>query len=603
MSASAPTATRELSAEEKQELEAATEIASLVRRVLDGARTFPPGHKTLVGYYATLHQRITAALTGALDLDELALGVTPLGFKWRGELLNPAESLADSFTHALFLDGVHQLAFSRGLTAQDLDTLIAIWRATLDGKLGDTHTFCTRFWEADLQTVHVLAVETFSEGTTGEGKQKSELQVVVDTLASGGVGAWAGSTSSVAGASGVYTGSVSRVSRITRSDLEQLRAQGIPELSEQDLARFEASERAPVQSLSPDELTRLAHDLAARATQQIERATDALFNSGVRASPEELLALKRAFSMVLGAMVRQGLLPRLKDVLARRVVAAREGEVSELPARFEVLGQLMGSLLSPVVLEPLVAALDDEAHAPDVLAVLRFLPAGAATTLLSWLPVPEKPAARRALADAVVAHGPAAEELTERLGWADEETALELLHVAQSLGAEASWPVRKVGLGHPSAAVRRAAVSNLPKELILKHRAELVPLLASPDADVRGPLFAPFIAAKETSAVAALGTLLRRVKVDDTERRRVIVALGTLGGPEAAGVLRQEYTQAKDEDLKVACINALAHAGDEKARPLLEEAAGKLFGGGEAKKAAQAALKRLDFLKKAGAPK
>ncbi|MEW5742975.1 MAG: HEAT repeat domain-containing protein [Myxococcota bacterium] len=589
----------ELTADQQAELDAATEVAALVRRVLDGARTFPPGHKTLVGYYATLHERLTALLNGPLDLDELSLGVTPLGFKLFGRVMNPAESLGDSFTHALFLDGVHQLVFSKGLTASDLETLIAIWRATLDGKLGDTHTFCTRFWEADLQTVHVLAVETFSEGATSEGKQKSELQVVVDTLSSGG-GGYGGSTSSIAGTSGIYSGSVSRVSRITRNDLEQLRAQGMPDLTDQDLARFDATERARVESLSPAELTKLAEDLAARTAQQIERATDALFQSGIRASPEELLNLRRAFSLVLSAMVKAGLLARMREVLTRRVVAAREGDVNDMAARFEVLGQLMGSLVAPVVLEPLVAALDDEAQAPHALAVLRFLPGGASSVLLSWLSLPEKPAARRALSDAIVAHAPSAEELKERMGWADEETALELLHIANALGVEASWPVRKVGLAHPSPAVRRAAVSNLPKELVLAHKAELAPLLASPDPDIRGPLFAPFIAAKEPTAAPALGTLLRRVKVDDAERRRVIVALGTLGGSEACGVLRSELTQAKDEELKLACINALAHAGDEKARPLLEEAAGKLLGGGEVKKAAQAALKRLDFLKKAG---
>lgn len=595
-------AKEELSAEEKAELEAALEIASLVRRVLDGSRTFPPGHKTLVGYYTSLHDKLAHVMSddGALGLDEVALGVTPLGFKWLGHVLQPAESIADSFTHALFLDGVHQLVFSKGVTREDLEALMDIWRATLDGKLGDTHTFCTRFWEADLATVHMMAIETFSEGGTSEGKQKSELQVVVDTLSAGGYGASSGAVSSIAGTAGVQAGTMSRVSRISRTDLEALRANGIPELSDQDLARFDSSERAKVEGLTPDELTKLAAELAQRGAQQIERATDALFQAGVRASPGELSSLRRAFAVVLGAMVKQGMLGRLRETLTRRVVAAREGDPNEMVARFEVLSQLMGSLLLPMVLEPLVAALDSPDHAQDVLAVLRFLPAGAASVMLSWLSLPETPAARRLLADAIVPHAPSPEELAERMAWADEETALELLHVALALGDDAAWPTRKAGIGHLSAAVRRASVSQLPKELVVKHKAVLVPLLASPDADVRGPLFAPLMAAREPTAATALATLLRRVKVDDTERRRVIVALGTLGGQDACGALRNELMQAKDAELKVACINALAHAGDEKARPMFEEAAGKLLGGGEVKKAAQAALKRLDFLKKGG---
>lgn len=594
--------TRERSAEEKAELEAAAEVASLIRRVLDGARTFPPGHKTLVGYYATLHERVLGTLTGALDLDELVLGVTPLGFKYLGEVLQPAESIADSFTHALFLDGVHQLAFDRSVTPEDLHTLIDIWRATLDGKLGDTHTFCTRFWEADLATVHVLAVETFSEGVTPEGKQKSELQVVVDTLSAGGYGSVGDTASAIAGSAGPVSGSATRVSHISHADLERLRANGLPELTEQDLARFDAAERAAVEGLSAQELSTLAADLAARSAAQIERATDALFQAGVRATPDELERLRGAFALVLGAMVKAGMLERLRETLAHRVVAAREGDLNDMAARFEVLSQLMGSLLSPVVLEPLVKALDDEQAAPHVLAVLRFLPAHAATTLLSWMGLPDLPSARRALSDAIVSHAPAADELAQRVGWADEETALELLYIALKLGEERAWPVRKAGLGHPSPRVKKAAVSNLPKDVVVAHKAELVPLLSSPDPEVRGPLFAPLMATREPALAPALATLLRRVKIDDTERRRVIVALGTLGGAEACAALRQEYGLAKDVELKVACVNALGAAGDEKARPLLEEAAGKLLGGGDVKKAAQAALKRLDYLKKAGGP-
>jgi hypothetical protein len=594
---SAPAAEVTLTAEQKLELEAATEIASLIRRVLDGARTFPPGHKTLVGYYEHLHERARALIGALHDTDELGLGVTPLGFKSVGQVLSPAENIADSFTHALFLDGVNQLILSAELTLPDLQVLIDIWRSTLDGKLGETHTFCTRFWEADLDTIHVNAVETFSEGmSTAEGKQKTELQTVVDNLTTGG--GYSGSTSTLTGSSGIYVGSTSRVSHITRADLELLRANGIPELTEADLARFDAAERAAVEGLSGGELSQMAEDLAQANTLQIERATDALFQSGVRASPEELISLRRAFALVLGAMVKAGLIGRLKDLLGRRVLGARQGDPSELAARFEVLSQLMNTLLYPVVLEPLVVALDDEAQRPHVLAVLRFLPAHAASTLLSWLTVPELPVARRALADAIVAHGPAVDELVERLGWADEELAVELLHIANSLGLEPSWPVRKAALKHPSLAVRRAAVGQLPKEFIVQHKHELVPLLSSPEAEMRALVFAPLVSAKDPLVATALSVLLRKGKLEGEEWERVVAALGQLGGADACSALRHLLTQATGTEHKVALIHALAHAGDQAARPQLEELAGKLLGGGDAKKAAQLALKRLDFLKK-----
>jgi len=586
-----------LTPEQKLELEAAAEVGSLLRRVLDGARTFPKGHKTLVGYFDHLHERCVAVMSGPLDADELALGVTPLGFKSVGQVLSPAENIADSFTHALFLDGVHQLVLSRALDKAELETLVDIWRATLDGKLGETHTFCTRFWEANLQTVHVQAVETFSEGVSpGENKQKSELQVVVETFVGGGYG---GSPSAVSGASGIYVGSTSRVSHITRADLELLRANGIPELTEADLVRFDAAERAAVEGLSASELSQMAEDLAQANTFQIERATEALFQSGVRASPDELLSLRRAFALVLSAMVKTGLIARLKDLLGRRVLAAREGDPADMAARFEVLGQLMGTLLYPVVLEPLVAALDDDAQREAVLAVLRFLPGDSATVLLSWLPAPEKPVARRALAQAALAHGPTTDELVARLGWADEEQALELLFIAAALGLEPSWPVRKAALKHPSAQVRRTALSDLPKDFVVAHKHELVPLLSHPDAELRALVFAPLVSTKDPLVAQALAVNLRKGTLAGDERARVVAALGSLGGADASTALRHELQRASHADDKVALIHALAHAGDQLARPLLEAEAGKLLGG-DVKKAAQLALKRLDFLKKGG---
>lgn len=591
-------ARRALTPEEVAEREAVAEVASLVRRVLDGTRIYPPGHKTLTGYFAALHDKLTQAMdeAGAVGLDEVALGVTPLGLKYAGEVLQPVDTVNDSFTHALFLDGVHHLVLSRGVSVAELETLAGIWRATLDGNLPDTHTFCTALWEADLASIAVLALESFSE-SGGESRERSELQTMVDSFSTldqrGGPGP---------SEAGQGPAAVSRSAHLSRADLERLRASGMPQLSDADLARFDSPERARVQGLRDDEVQLLSQQLLARGAQRIERAAAALYHAGLSAAPDELVRLRAAFTLVLAAMVKQDMLSRLREVLTQRVAGARVGDPAEMGARFEVLSELMRGLLANSVLEPLVAGLDTPERHPDILATLRFLPLGGASALLGWLSLPERPAARRALADAILHHRPAPKELAERLAWADEETALELLHIARALGEEQAWAAREAGLKHPSPAVRRASVAQLPREVALKHKATLLPLLSSPDPELRGPLFAPMVATRDPAVAGALAELLRRVKIDVSERRRALLAMGTVGGPDACGALRQELSQTTDADLRVTCITALGNAGDEKARPMLEKLAGKLFGGGEVKQAAKAALKQLDALKaKAGA--
>lgn len=592
----------DLSPADKAALDLATDLSSQFRRVLEGLRTFPPGHKTLTGYLHSLHERLTQAV-GTRSPDEgYWLGVTPLGLKWGAFDLNPAESLADSFTQPLYLDGVHQLNFNPGLALENLTTFMGIWRATLDNKLGDTHTFCTKFWEADLPSIGVVAVETFSEHGVSDGQTRTELQEVVEGFSNVGLpGVTAPSETSGAAS---YRGSVSRIARISRDDLDQLRAQGIPEMSQEDLARYDQAERAAVAALSPDELQRLATELAAVTSQQIERATEAMFQSGVRASPEELASLRHAFALVVTAMAKQGMLTRLRDILAHRVAETRKGNTRELAARFQVVSQLMGSLLLPSVLEPLILALDDEAQAPTAVEVLRYLPDHATSTLLSWLSVPRTPKGRRTLAEAIMLLRPTAEELAAFVGWADEGLALELMHISSCLPPKTAWPVRRAAMNHAMVAVRRAAFANITKEMAVGFRHLLVPMLASPDPEIRKALFPTVVATGDKTVAPVLAGILKQGKppVETEERRRIIQALGQLGGEEACDALRTEYTHQRDVELRILCVGALAHAGDEKARPLLKEAAGKLFGGGELKKVAAAALKRLDQLKAGGKP-
>jgi len=161
--------------------------------------------------------------------------------------------------------------------------------------------------------------------------------------------------------------------------------------------------------------------------------------------------------------------------------------------------------------------------------------------------------------------------------------------------------VRKAGLGHAVQAVQVASVKGLDKPTIAAHRLELVPLLTSPSAEIREALFGTLVGSGDRAVAPQLCTLLRRQKLDEVEKRRVIIALGTLGGPEAVTTLRHVFEHDGNVELQCIAAGALGNTGDEKARPLLEAAAGKLLFGGALKKAAQEALKRLDAVKK-GAP-
>lgn len=586
----------ELEAEEKLENEVATEIATQFRRVLDGIRTYPPNHVTLKGYYQGLLEKLEAQVKG--EEDEYSLKVTPMGFATSTAIVNRAEKLQDSITHPLYLDGVMVFSVERGVTLDELVRLMEMWRATLDGRLGETHTFSTRFWEADFQTLNVVSVESFTEkgGENDPKKAQNTVQAIVDELS--GI-APKTPLAPVAGTAGFGRGK--KLVRVAKEDLTALRAMGISEMTEKDLERHDAAERAPIPGIKPDQMGAVSMELKAVHAKAVERALDAVFAVGLKATADEQDRLRAAFQLVCSAMLTASQTDRLKQNLMRQVAQARSGNPLQLEARFAVIGRLMSALASPGILEPAVAALDDEARRETAGVILRFIPASVAPVLLEWMVVPQTPAGLRALTDLIATLELNPNDLAARVGWSDEELALELLHIAKTLGPVKGWPVRKAALAHPSKDVQHAAVRGLDREQLLAHRLELLPLLFSPVAPIRHELFAPFVATHDKGVAPALATLLRRVQIDPAERRRVLVALGTLGGPEACGALRGELTNLKDVELQCVAASALGVAGDEKARPQLEALAGKFFGGGPLKQAAKDALRRLDALK-AGKP-
>jgi hypothetical protein len=587
----ASTAVRHDDPEVAREIELAIEHSTHFKRVLDGMRIYPKGHKTLLGYQQGLFEKLSAALS--TEHDELQLMVTPLGFSVHGEIVNKADKLADSITHPLYLDGVKRLSVLRGLTETELATFMQLWRDTLDEQLGDTHTFSTRVWEASFDNIAIVSLDTFGDGAKGpDGRTgKERLQLAMDAL---------GGKADPLEADSDSKQRLRRMPHVTAEDLRQLKARGIPQLSEADLQRMAGGERVKPPGLAAEELIALSMELLSQHEKVVERVFDALFLVSTDSTAAEQDALSNALAIVLLAMCRAGRIDRIRDNLLRQVSDARKGDPLLIDARLQTLARLLKALQRSELLGHIVTALDDAFVREPAAAVLKFLPAGSTTLLLDWLAVTETPEARKLVGDLVCEQKPDPNELATRIGWSDAELAMELLRISTVLGA-AAWPVRKAALQHAVQAVQLAALKGLDKATISANRADLLPLLTSPVAQIRELLFAPMVASQDRAVAPALCTVLRRHKLDDTEKKRVLIALGTLGGPEAATTLRHVFEKDGNVDFQCIAAGALANMGDEKARPLLEAAAGKLLFGGPLKKAAQDALKRLDAMKK-GAP-
>lgn len=594
---------KDLDEADRKENELAAEVSSLFQRVIDGMRTYPPGHVTVKGYTQSLFDRLDA-LTKNED-QQYGLKVTPLGFATETRIVNQVTKLTDSITHPLYLDGVHRLTIDEGLTFDELMRFMEVWKAAIDNSLGETHTFSTRVWEEDLDTITITTVDSFSEGgISQEAKRAAERYKGVVSQLTGEVpmdasGAALDPGGPAGGAGSGGKAKPRRMARLTKEDLRALKARGVPDLSEHELQRMTQTEPSATMGLPPDQLEALGKELHGQHAHQVERAFDTFFNVGLLGTAPEQDRLRTAVELLLQALLKQRRVGTVRDSLMKMMESARSGDPTGMEARFSFLARLMKAIEIGGVLDPLVAALDDESQREAAMVVLRFLPQQMANALLDRLEKPQTPAGSAALLELIAHLKPDPVELANRLLKSPEPLQVELLKLGVAMGA-AGWPVRKAALGLKSKAMQLAAIKGLDKAELLNHKTELLPLLTSPVPEIRHELFGPFVSSHDKAVAPALCTMLRRVQLDAAERKRVLVALGTLGGPEAIGTLRTEFGSLTDVDLKCTVAHALGAAGDEKSRPLLEKEAGRWFGGGPLKDAAKAALKRLDELKKTG---
>jgi HEAT repeat protein len=538
----------------------ALEVCSNVRKVLDGMRMYAAGHSVIEQQIDKLFEHVTAY--GALG-DDLTFGVTSLALTYGDKPLQPVARLEESLAHPLFADGVQRLTLAKGCSREEVARLIALWRSAIDGKLGNSHTFATRFWESDFRHLHLAVGELLIEAE-GEQKGAETRQNQVELLTARLLG----------------SAPASADAQVTRGRTPAPPGElGIPPMS-----------AAAAQALSKE--------LEASNARALPRAVGALLAVAPFAKGAELDGLMQLGAGAFTAQTRAGKW-EVAAALLQELIAEARAIPEAMEARFSILQKMFAALGQPPLIEAAARALDDTATRPHAEAVLRVMPPQTAPMLLEALAVPKTPEGRQQLGAFVAASKPAPEMLVAKLKGATPEQALGLLSVAAALEPAPRWTARSAAAGHPAPAVRLAVLESLTKDELVAQRARLATLFADPDSKVRNVVFGALGATPDRMAVPHLVRLVGLKEADSAERKRAVAALGKAGGGEACAALRRILEGDKDVEVRCACAQALGAAGDETARTLLKEHAGKLIGGGPLKAACAEALKKLDE-KKAG---
>jgi hypothetical protein len=534
----------------------ALEVCSDFRKVLDGMRMYARGHSVTETQVDKLHEHVVAF--GALG-EDLVYGVTSLALTLDDKPLQAAARLEESISHPLFADGVHQLRLGQGCTRPEVAKLVELWRGALDGKLGLTHTFATRFWEADLPHIKVRIGETLVVSSAGKDDDAAQRAGKLESL------------------------------------IALLSGDAPPGPDSQVVRGRAGAPKGPwaLPEIGSKEADALAAELVAEHGKAFSRALLALISVSPAQPGPERDQLVATVAQQLAAQARAGQWKELGETLKQLGTSAR-AEAASATSRLDVLQAVFDALAQRAFVEPAVLALDDGKVAPHAEAVLKLLPLQGGQLLLELMSAVKTPEGKKRLAGFMGSVTPDAESLVQQLKGATPQLALELLAIAASLEPAKRWQVRGAALSHPHASVRRAAVDGVSPHELLQQRARLAPLLADADPAMRRLVFGVLGTTPDRGAVAPLIRVMGLGNADAAEKRRAAAALGQVGGGEACAALKRVLEHDGDAELRAVAALALGAAGDETARPLLKEHAGKLLGAGALKGACAEALKKLD---------
>lgn len=555
--------------------------AGELKALLSAIRFYGKGHSILEEKTSALYASLSA------DVDEhesLVLDVSSRALSFERRALFEFDNERESLTRPLFLDGVQQVIFDQGVTPSELVSLADAWAGAIDSEEDSLSSFVTDFWESELVHVRINAVESFAEGDYEESDGvTNRFELLIDKMASEGLFA-----------SDDADTSRMNVLRITREDLALLHHAGFGSTDHEHLKRHDRARRVELQPLDDAAAHELADALAMTDLEAVRRTLGALLDAVEHAGAHNKRDAEELVTRVLGALA------------GRRHLAILVGCVDLLlgggdETRAMIHREAMGS---EDVVGPLLLALEDADTRELALECLRHVPREATEMLLDRLLVLQAGDARAALRDLVLELMPAAVVLGPRISRYDPQLSCEMLERLGHYPPDEACLVLLAALAHPAPVVRVSVAAATTPARYPSLALALRGRIADPDPRMRHAVLDIVMRSNDRQAIASIGELLSSADLDAAELRRLVVALGRLGGREAGTVLRVQFERRSEAWFRADLLLALSRAEGEGARPVLEKYAKKIFVNRKVKEAAQEGLRRLEtYEKDAGAPR
>ena len=147
------------------ELVSVKRVLTLLDKTAKSSRTYGSANPVAQKFFQQLFEGLTAHLT---TYSKLAFLVQRSELYFNGEVVyrSEQESSNESVAFKLYADGIRELAFLEGLSAEDLSYLLDSLWDSLDPELNDDD-IVTRLWSKNLSTITLVTAEEVAKASTG----------------------------------------------------------------------------------------------------------------------------------------------------------------------------------------------------------------------------------------------------------------------------------------------------------------------------------------------------------------------------------------------------------------------------------------------------
>lgn len=147
------------------ELTSVKRVLTLLDKTAKSSRTYGSANPVAQKFFQQLFEGLTAHLT---TYSKLAFLVQRSELYFNGEVVyrSEQESSNESVAFKLYADGIRELAFLEGLSAEDLSYLLDSLWDSLDPELNDDD-IVTRLWSKNLSTITLVTAEEVAKASTG----------------------------------------------------------------------------------------------------------------------------------------------------------------------------------------------------------------------------------------------------------------------------------------------------------------------------------------------------------------------------------------------------------------------------------------------------